>query len=81
MSTRPMTEKELSDMMVSAFEEVNTPPELVYAFKKTGFMLSTTNRHLFRSEDLREWDRAIREYYRKHKPSGGSNASGSAGRK
>lgn len=48
--------------MLRSMKAAQIDPTIVYATAKTGIMLSSDNQHLFSSRDLREWDRAIREY-------------------
>ena len=48
--------------MLLAMKVAQINPAIVYATARTGIMLSSDNRHLFSSRNLREWDRAIREY-------------------
>jgi len=40
-------------------------PELVYAFEKTGLLVTTMNQDLIPEKDLEEWDAAIAEYFRR----------------
>ncbi|MDR1535563.1 MAG: SEC-C domain-containing protein [Planctomycetota bacterium] len=40
-------------------------PELVYAFEKTGPLVSEINRDLIPEKDLEEWDAAIEEHFEK----------------
>jgi hypothetical protein len=38
-------------------------PEIIYAMKKTGRMVTEANRRLLADEDLQEWQDAINEYF------------------
>lgn len=40
-------------------------PELVYAFEKTGVLVTEMNQDLIPEKDLEEWDAAIEEYFEK----------------
>ena len=40
-------------------------PELVYAFEKTGLLVTTMNQDLIPEKALGEWDAAIAEYFRR----------------
>jgi len=40
-------------------------PELVYAFEKTGLLVTDMNQDLIPEKDLEEWDAAIEEYFDK----------------
>jgi hypothetical protein len=41
-------------------------PAFIYAFEKTGLLVTEQNQHLIPENDLVEWDTAIEEYRRKH---------------
>ena len=49
--------------MIQAMEAAGLPPELAYAFKKTGLLVTEMNQHLIPEKDLEEWDAAIEEYF------------------
>jgi hypothetical protein len=38
----------------------------IYAFEKTGLVVTEQNQHLIWDKDLAEWDAAIEEYETKH---------------
>jgi hypothetical protein len=40
-----------------------TPPQLVYAYQKTGFLVNETGYKNMSSEDKAEYDAAINEYF------------------
>lgn len=40
-------------------------PELIYAFEKTGLMVTDMNQDLIPDKELEEWDNAIEEYFEK----------------
>ncbi|MDR1613171.1 MAG: SEC-C domain-containing protein [Planctomycetota bacterium] len=40
-------------------------PELVYAFEKTGLLVTEKNRDLIPEKDIEEWNAAIAEYFEK----------------
>ena len=52
--------------MVEMMKKTGAHPAAIYAFEKTGFMLSRENQHLMSDGDLAEWDAAIDEYHRLH---------------
>src|SRR5262249_24490894 len=63
----------LEAMMVEDMKAAGLDPALIYAFEKTGLLVTDMNEHLIPEKDLVEWDAAIEEYDRKHrkgKPSG-----------
>ena len=49
--------------MVQAMQTAGIPPELIYAYEKTGLLVTGTNQHLIPEKDLEEWDAAIEEYF------------------
>lgn len=61
-----MSESEIRAAMRAAFERAGVRPELIYAFDKTGRMVTEDNHHLLTAEDLAEWNAAIDEYRRLH---------------
>lgn len=38
-------------------------PQIAYAMRKTGMIISESNKHLFTESDLDEWQDAVEEYY------------------
>lgn len=59
--------------MVRMLEEAGIRPEIVYAFEKTGRLVTETNYKKLSKADLAEWEAAIDEYFEKHpKPPGES---------
>lgn len=50
-------------MMSRRMKEAATRPELVYAFEKTGRIVTEANRQYLSDEDLEEWNAAIGEYF------------------
>jgi hypothetical protein len=54
---------ELMSQILRAASRAAIPPELIYAMKKTGRMVTEANRHLLTDEELQEWQDAINEYF------------------
>jgi hypothetical protein len=52
--------------MVQGMKAAGLDPAYVYAFEKTGLLVSEQNRHLIPERDLDEWEAAVREYEAKH---------------
>ncbi len=48
--------------MVEAMKQAGLDPAIIYAFEKTGLMVTEANEHLISDVDLEEWDEAITEY-------------------
>jgi hypothetical protein len=52
--------------MVIAMEANGVNPALIYAYEKTGLLVSEENQHLIPDTDLAEWQAAIEEYSQLH---------------
>jgi hypothetical protein len=52
--------------MVQAMKAAGLDPAFIYAFEKTGRLVTEQNQHLLTDADLAEWDAAIQEYEAKH---------------
>jgi hypothetical protein len=52
--------------MVQAMKAAGLDPAYIYAYEKTGLLVSEQNMHLIPENDLEEWDAAVREYEAKH---------------
>jgi hypothetical protein len=48
---------------VQEMRRVGVTSDLVYAFEKTGQLVTETNQDLIPEKDLEEWDAAIAEYF------------------
>ena len=48
--------------MIQAMGQAEIDPASIYAYRKTGLLLTTENRDLLSKEDLAEWQSAIQEY-------------------
>jgi hypothetical protein len=57
----------LEAMMVEDMKAAGLDPAFIYAFEKTGLLVTQQNQHLIPEKDLAEWDAAIKEYERKHR--------------
>ena len=61
-----MESKEAIKMLSSVMKKTsNAEPAKIYAFEKTGILLTEINKHLFSEDYLNEWDNAKREYHDK----------------
>jgi hypothetical protein len=56
----------LEAMIVGDMTSAGLDPAFIYAFEKTGFLISEENQHLIPEKDLEAWRAAIEEYRRKH---------------
>ena len=53
---------EMTGQILSAAGKAGVRPELFYAMKKTGRIVTESNQHLLTDEELQEWQDAIEEY-------------------
>ena len=53
--------------LVAALEEIDAPPAIIYAFRKTQWLVTEENETELTGEEREEWDRAIIEYERRIK--------------
>lgn len=56
------TQEEFHAQTAEAMRQAGMRPEFIYAFEKTGRLISEENRHLVDEKDLREWEDAIAEF-------------------
>jgi hypothetical protein len=52
--------------MVEAMKQAGLDPAVVYAFEKTGLLVTEANEHLIPDVDRVEWEAAVREYRTQH---------------
>lgn len=50
---------------VDKMKEVGIAPALIYAFERTGRIVTRENKRLLSNIELREWDDAVKEYHRR----------------
>ena len=48
--------------MVQAMKQAGLHPAIIYAYEKTGLIVTEQNQHLLSENDLAEWEAAIQEY-------------------
>ena len=58
----PIDPIKMRQEMGSVMKDAGIPGMLIYAYEKTGILLSEVNEHLFSQSDLDEYDAAIAEY-------------------
>jgi hypothetical protein len=56
----------LEAMVVEDMKSAGLDPAFIYAFEKTGFLISEENQHLIPEKNLEEWRSAVEEYQRNH---------------
>ena len=52
--------------MIEALEQVGVDPMIIYAYKRTGRLVTTENVTLLSPRELAEWNAASREYRQFH---------------
>ena len=57
----------LEHMMVEDMKKAGLDPAIIYAYEKTGRLVTEENQKLLSDADLDEWNAAIEEYEAKHK--------------
>jgi len=61
----PLSEEKYERMMIEAMAEVGISQAMIFAFKRTGRIVTERNKYLLPAEELREWEEAIAEYHRR----------------
>jgi hypothetical protein len=56
------SEEEYDEAVTTAMARAGIHPELIYAYKKTGRLVTDQNRHFVPAASLEAWDAAIEEY-------------------
>ena len=49
--------------MVEDVRAAGIDPAVIFAFEKTGRLVTEDNQHLISENDLAEWEAAVREYF------------------
>jgi len=62
----PLSGEQIEELMLSALVQAGVRPEIIYACKKTGRLVTESNEHLLTRAELREWKEAVEEYRRHH---------------
>jgi hypothetical protein len=58
--------KRIKQDMLAAMRSAGIPPQLIYAYDRTGFLLSKEGYKTLSPEDKAEYDAAIADYYAKN---------------
>jgi hypothetical protein len=58
--------KKIKRDVIAAMRAADMPPQLIYAYERTGFLLSKEGYEGLSSEDKAEYDAAIAEYFSKN---------------
>lgn len=60
----PASVDDIHQEILAALIKAGSPPEFVYAFDKTGRLVTETNMHLLTPEEYQEWVDAVEEFRR-----------------
>ena len=58
------SQEEMTDGIAQTMQSAGIPGQIIYAYKKTGLIVTETNQHMISESDLAEWNQAIDEYKR-----------------
>jgi hypothetical protein len=64
--TEHISEDEITAMIVKRMEDAGWDPAFIYAFRKTGLLVSEGSMRRFSKTDLKKWKDAVAEYRRAH---------------
>jgi hypothetical protein len=59
---QPISLEEMQAEVLAAMESAGTPPEYVYAYRKTGLLGTEGNKERLSREDRKLWEQAVDEY-------------------
>jgi hypothetical protein len=59
--------EQVEHLTAQAMKQAGIDPALIYAYEKTGRLITEDNQHLLSDADLAEWNAAIEEYEMKHR--------------
>lgn len=60
---REYPSERMEEEWIRAMTAAGTSPELIYAYKKTGRMVTEDNKKFLTTEELAEWHAALEEYF------------------
>jgi hypothetical protein len=60
---KPMDVEAYKEAMIKMMGDAGLPSDLIYAFEKTGRLVSEENQTFLTDAELQEWNEAIAEYY------------------
>lgn len=58
----PICPDKLNAIMLRELKESGAPKDYLYAFEKTGMLVTKENEHMFSEDDLKEWNDSLEEY-------------------
>lgn len=63
---KPISTDELKAVVLAAMERANANPAHIYAFRKTGRLVTKENSINMTDEEIAEWNAAVDEYEKSH---------------
>jgi len=63
---RPVIDEVMDQHMLEAMHKAGVRPEMIYAYQKTGRIVTQENRKLLTKAELKEWTDAVDEWHRLH---------------
>ncbi len=61
----PLDPQQYEQAMIETMSQAGTDPAFIYAFKRTGRIVTESNKHGLTEKELRQWNDAIDEYQRR----------------
>ncbi len=61
----PLNPQQYEQAMIETMSQAGIDPAFIYAFKRTGRIVTESNRHRLTEKELRQWNDAIDEYRHK----------------
>jgi len=61
----PLSDEKDERTMIEGMTEVGISQAMIFAFKRTGRIVTESNKHLLTAEELWEWNDAVDEYHRR----------------
>jgi hypothetical protein len=58
----PLNPQQYEQAMIETMAQASVDPVFIYAFKRTGRIVTEHNKHRLSAKELRQWDDAIDEY-------------------
>jgi len=58
----PLNPQQYEQAMIETMSQAGTDPAFIYAFKRTGRIVTESNKHRLTEKELRQWNDAIDEY-------------------
>lgn len=61
-----LTEEKINEIILNQLKDIGAPENFIYAYKKTGRLVTEMNEHLLTKEEYKEWEDAVKEYDSTH---------------